>query len=364
MSVDQTPPSADATGVREAFKFDEARLAAYLSAHVKGFEGPLTVEQFTKGQSNPTYLLRTPGREYVLRRKPPGQVLASAHAVDREYRVMSALGRHTNVPVPETYALCTDESVIGTWFFVMERVQGRIFWDITLPEIAAPERAAYFDAMNATIAALHSADFAAIGLADYGKPGDYARRQIKRWAGQYLQDVADAGRVPDMDALIEWLSANVPASDEASVVHGDFRCDNLIFHPTEPRVLAILDWELSTLGHPLADFAYHLMMYYVPDMAIPGLLGKDLATLGIPTKDQYVAAYCQRIGQRIGQRTGRQSQGIPDLDFYVAFNFFRFAAICHGIRGRLTRGTAVSARAREYAAGVEKLAALGRALAG
>jgi aminoglycoside phosphotransferase (APT) family kinase protein len=352
MPVEPTPPPRDASAVRETFKFDEARLETYLSAHVKGFAGPLTVEQFTKGQSNPTYLLRTPGQEYVLRRKPPGPVLASAHAVDREYRVMSALGGHTNVPVPRTYVLCTDESVIGTWFFVMERVCGRIFWDVTLPEVAVNERAAYFDAMNATIAALHSADFAAIGLADYGKPGDYARRQIKRWSGQYLQDVADAGRVQDMDALIEWLSANVPVSDEASIVHGDFRCDNLIFHPTEPRVVAILDWELSTLGHPLADFAYHLMMYHVPDMAIPGLLGKDLVSLGIPSRDEYVAAYCRRTGR----------PGIADLNFYLAFNFFRFAAICHGIRGRLTRGTAVSARAREYAAGVEKLAASGIAL--
>jgi aminoglycoside phosphotransferase (APT) family kinase protein len=342
--------TGDAAAVRDAFRFDEGRLEAYLSAHVKDFAGPLTVEQFTKGQSNPTYLLRTPHQQYVLRRKPPGQVLASAHAVDREYRVMTALGEHTNVPVPRTHVLCTDESVIGTWFFVMERVQGRIFWDITLPQIAAGQRSAYFDAMNATLAELHRADFAAIGLADYGKPGDYARRQIKRWSGQYLQDT-EAGRVPAMDALVDWLSVNAPSSDEASIVHGDFRCDNLIFHPSEPRVIAILDWELSTLGHPLADFAYHLMMYYVPDMAIPGLLGKDLTVLGIPSREQYVAAYCRRTGR----------DGIADLNFYLAFNFFRFAAICHGIRGRLTRGTAVSARAREYAAGVEKLAELGLA---
>jgi aminoglycoside phosphotransferase (APT) family kinase protein len=258
----------------------------------------LTVEQFTQGQSNPTYLLRTPAREYVLRRKPPGQLLASAHAVDREYRVMTALGAHTSLPVPRTFALCTDDSVIGSWFFVMERMQGRIFWDVTFPELPSTQRDSYFDAMNATIAALHSVNFAAIGLADYGKPGDYARRQIKRWSGQYLQDT-EAGRVSAMDALIDWLSANVSNSDEASIVHGDFRCDNLIFHPSEPRIVAVLDWELSTLGHPLADFAYHLMMYYLPDMAIPGS------------------------------------------------------------RGRLARGTAVSARAREYAAGVERLAQLG-----
>jgi aminoglycoside phosphotransferase (APT) family kinase protein len=198
------------------------------------------------------------------------------------------------------------------------------------------------------------ADYLQAQIADFagpltgGKPGDYARRQIKRWSGQYLQDT-EAGRVPAMDALIEWLSANVPASDEASIVHGDFRCDNLIFHPNEPQVVAVLDWELSTLGHPLADFAYHLMMYYVPDMAIPGLLGKDLAALGITSREQYVAAYCRRTGRA----------GICDLNFYLVFNFFRFAAICHGIRGRLARGTAVSARAREYAAGVEMLAQFG-----
>jgi aminoglycoside phosphotransferase (APT) family kinase protein len=339
------------SAVRDAFRFDAGRLESYLSAHLKDFAGPLTVEQFTKGQSNPTYLLCTPDKQYVLRRKPPGQVLASAHAVDREYRVMTALGEHTNVPVPRTYALCTDESVIGTWFFVMERVQGRIFWDITLPDIPVSQRCAYFDAMNATLAGLHRADFTVIGLADYGKPGDYARRQVKRWSGQYLQDTA-AGRAPAMDALIEWLSAHIPSSDEAAIVHGDFRCDNLIFHPNEPRVVAVLDWELSTLGHPLADFAYHLMMYYVPDMAIPGLLGKDLAALGIPSRERYVAAYCARTGR----------ERIADLNFYLAFNFFRSAAISHGIRGRLVRGTAVSARARDYAANVERLAELGLAL--
>jgi aminoglycoside phosphotransferase (APT) family kinase protein len=339
---------SEASEVREAYRFDERRLEEYLRTRIPEFAGPLSVEQFTQGQSNPTYLLRTPGHQYVLRRKPAGQLLASAHAIDREYRVMTALGANTGVPVPRTFALCTDESVIGTWFFVMERVQGRIFWDVSFPELPPAEHASYFDAMNATIATLHGVDFAAIGLSDYGKPGDYARRQIKRWSGQYQQDT-EAGRVPAMDALIEWLSANVPTSDEASIVHGDFRCDNMIFHPSEPRVIAVLDWELSTLGHPLADFAYHLMMYYVPDMAIPGLLGKDLSALGIPSREQYVAAYCRRTGR----------DGIADLNFYVAFNFFRFAAICHGIRGRLARGTAVSAKAREYAAGVEKLAQLG-----
>jgi aminoglycoside phosphotransferase (APT) family kinase protein len=340
-----------ASAVREAFRFDETRLETYLRTHVRDFSGPLTVRQFTGGQSNPTYLLSTPHRQYVLRRKPDGQLLASAHAVEREYRVMSALGAHTDVPVPRTFALCNDESVIGTRFFVMERVEGRIFWDTAFPEIEIGDRPAYFHAMNATLALLHSVDFAAIGLEDYGKPHNYARRQIKRWSGQYLQDTL-AGRVAALDALIDWLNANVPESQEAAIVHGDFRCDNLVFHPTEPRVLAILDWELSTLGHPLADFAYHLMMYHLPRMAIPGLLGEDLTALNIPTRQQYVEAYCRRTGR----------SGIADLDFYLAFNFFRFAAICHGIRGRLARGTAVSTRAREYAAGVETLAELGLAL--
>ena len=342
---------SDAPAVREEYRFDELALEAYLREHLAEFSGPLTVEQFSQGQSNPTYLLRTPERQYVLRRKPPGQLLASAHAVDREYRVMTALGTHTSVPVPRTYLLCKDDAVIGTWFFVMERVQGRIFWDVTFPEVLASERAAYFDAMNATLAAFHSVDFAAVGLGDYGKPGDYARRQIRRWSGQYLQDTA-AGRIATMDALIEWLETHVPDTGEASIVHGDFRCDNLIFHPQEPRVIAILDWELSTLGHPLSDFAYHLMMYYLPDMAIPGLQGKDLAALGIPSREQYVQAYCRRTGRK----------EIVNLDFYVAFNFFRFAAICHGIRGRVARGTAVSTRAREYAAAVEQLAQIGLTL--
>lgn len=338
--------------VAETFRFDESRLEAYMREHVAGFHGPLSVRQFTGGQSNPTYLLATPAAEYVLRRKPPGQLLSSAHAIDREYRVMSALAAHTRVPVPRTFALSTDESVIGTAFFIMERVRGRIFWDVALPDIPPAERPAYFDAMNATLAELHQVDFASVGLQDYGKSADYVRRQIKRWTGQYVAEPA-AGRVEAMDRLTEWLACHIPASSDAALVHGDFRCDNLVFHPREPRVIAILDWELSTLGDPLADFAYHLMMYHLPTLAIPGLLGLDLTALNIPPLPNYVAAYCRRTGR----------PRIEGLNFYLAFNLFRYAAICHGIRGRMVRGTAVSTRAREYASGVERIAELGWRLA-
>lgn len=335
------------TAVREGYQIDEARLLEYLRTHVEGFRGPLTVRQFAGGQSNPTYLLIGAQREYVLRRKPPGPLLASAHAVDREYRVISALGAHSGVPVPKTYAFCADESVIGTPFFVMQRVTGRIFWDTAFPELARAERAAYFDAMNAAIAALHSVDPAAAGLADFGKPTDYVRRQIHRWSTQYLQDEA-AGRVAAMDRLVDWLRAHTPPEDRVAVIHGDFRCDNLIFDPTEPRIRAILDWELSTLGDPLADFAYFLMTYHLPTLAYPGLADRDLEAMGIPSLDWHVAAYCAR--------TGRDS--IPNLEFYLVFNLFKAAAICHGIRGRLVRGTAVSARAQGYAAAVERIAAI------
>ena len=337
----------DITAVRDSQRFDEQRLAGYLHEHVTDFAGPLTVQQFTGGQSNPTYLLSTPARRYVLRRKPSGELLPSAHAIEREYRVMHALGAHTQVPVPRALALCLDETVIGTRFFIMEYVTGRIFWDGAFPEVAARERAAYFDAMNATLAQLHAVDYVAAGLADYGKPADYVRRQIARWSGQYRQDAA-AGRVPIFERLMEWLGAHVPARQEVALVHGDFRCDNLLFDTSEPRVLAILDWELSTLGDPLADFAYHLMMYYSSSDS-RGLAGRSLSELGIPTPEQYVAAYCGRTGR----------SAIEDLDFYLAFNFFRSAAICHGIRGRIVRGTAVSARAKEHAARVEQSAELG-----
>jgi len=336
--------------VREAHRFDEARLEQWLDRNVEGFRGPLTVEQFKGGQSNPTYKLITPSRAYVLRRKPPGQLLKGAHAVEREARVLSAL-QPTGFPVARVHGLCIDESVIGSWFFVMDMVEGRIFWDATFPDVTRAGRAAYFDAMNAVMADLHRIDPVAVGLGDYGRPGNYFARQIARWSKQYLED-AEAGRDPDMDRLVEWLPANIPAGDETSIVHGDFRCDNMIFHPTEPRILAVLDWELSTLGHPLADFAYHAMMFRMPPDIVAGLGGADLAALGIPSEAEYLAAYCAR--------TGRPLIAQADYDFYVAFNFFRLAAIFHGIKGRVVRGTAASAHARERAASLPRLIALAR----
>jgi aminoglycoside phosphotransferase (APT) family kinase protein len=333
--------------VRNAHRFDPRALEAWMAREVDGFAPPLTVEQFKGGQSNPTYKLTTATAAYVLRRKPPGKLLPGAHAVDREYRVLAALGQQ-GFPVPRVHGLCLDETVIGTPFYVMDMVEGRIFWEADFPQVGREERPAYFDAMNATIAALHRIDPTAAGLADYGKPGNYFERQIGRWSKQYLGDV-EAGRVASMDRLVEWLPANIPATvDEARIIHGDFRCDNMIFHPAEPRVLAVLDWELSTLGHPLADFTYHLMVYRMPAGASTGLAGKDLAALNIPSEEDYVAAYCRRTGR----------DGIPDLDFYMAFNMFRLAAIVHGIKGRLARGTAASAHADRMAAGLEPLADL------
>jgi aminoglycoside phosphotransferase (APT) family kinase protein len=338
--------NAGTTPVRDGFRFDQAALASWMEAHVDSFHGPLRVEQFKGGQSNPTYKLLTPSATYVLRRKPPGPLLPGAHAVEREARVLAALGS-AGFPVARLHALCMDKTVIGTWFYIMEMVEGRVFWDATFPDVGRDERPAYFDAMNATIAQLHRIDYQAIGLADYGRPGNYFARQIARWSRQYLEDV-DAGRDANMDRLIEFLPANIPQGDETSVVHGDFRCDNLIFHPTEPRVIAVLDWELSTLGNPFADFAYHAMMYRMPPNIVAGLANADLGALNIPAEAEYVQTYCHR--------TGRPS--MPGYDFYVAFNFFRLAAILHGIKGRVIRGTAASAGAREKALAFGQLAEL------
>lgn len=336
------------TPVRAGYAFDEAALAGWMAAQIGDFAGPLTITQFKGGQSNPTYRLSTPGRNYVLRRKPPGELLKGAHAIEREVLVLGAL-EQAAFPVPHIYGLCEDSSLIGTSFYVMEMVEGRIFWDATLPDIAAADRPAYFDAMNATIAHLHSVDVAAVGLSDYGRPGNYFARQISRWSRQYLDD-ALAGRNADMDWLVDWLPRNIPADDETSIVHGDFRCDNMIFHPTQARVLAVLDWELSTLGHPLADFAYHAMMYRMPPDIVAGLAGADLHALNIPSEQAYVAAYCARTGRT----------GIDHWPFYLAFNFFRLAAIFHGIKGRVLRGTASSANARERAENFPRLAAIAR----
>lgn len=327
---------------------DEAGLAAWLQAHVAGYQGPLTVAQFNGGQSNPTYRLTTPTARYVLRRKPPGPILKGAHDVLREARVLSALGP-TDVPVPRVLGVCSDPSVLGSEFFVMDMVDGRIFWDATFSDIPKAQRGAYFDAMNIAIAAMHSLEPDTIGLGDYGRAGNYFERQIGRWSRQYLEDEL-AGRDPDMDAVVAWLPTAIPAGEETRLVHGDFRCDNLIFHPREPRVLAVLDWELSTLGHPLADFAYHAMMYHMPPDIVAGLDGAEPAALGLPSEADYVAAYCHRRGL----------DGIPDWDFYMAFSFFRLAAIFHGIMGRVLRGSASSANAKERAAAFPRLARLSR----
>lgn len=322
--------------VREDHRFDEARLDRWMHQNVEGYCGPLVVEQFKGGQSNPTYMLTTPTRKYVLRRKPPGVLLKGAHAIEREAELLGALGK-VDFPVAHLYGLCTDDEVIGTWFYVMEMVEGRIFWDARFPQVSDADRPAYFDAMNAAMAALHSIDYKAIGLEGYGKPGNYFERQISRWSRQYLAD-EEAGRDPRMDRMIAWLPENIPASEEeTTIVHGDFRCDNMIFHPDRPEILAVLDWELSTLGHPLGDFAYHAMMYRMPPHIVAGLGGADITALNIPSESDYAAAYCAR--------TGRKS--IEGYDFYIAFNFFRIAAIFHGIKGRVIRGTASSAEAKE-----------------
>ncbi|WP_423197514.1 MULTISPECIES: phosphotransferase [unclassified Cupriavidus] len=327
-------------------RLDEAALLRWMEQNVAGFAGPLQIDQFSGGQSNPTYRLRTPARHYVLRRKPPGELVKGAHAVEREARVMAALGQ-LDYPVPGVYGLCTDESVLGSWFFVMDMVDGRIFWDASFPEVPRDQRAACMDAMNATLAALHRVDYGAIGLGDYGRPGGFVARQIQRWSQQYLADEL-AGRHPAMDRLVEWLPAHLPATDETTITHGDFRVDNMIFHPTEPRVIAVLDWELSTLGDPLADFAYHAMMYRMPRDILGGIAGLDLAAAGLPDEAAYVRAYCARTGRA----------GIADLDFYIAFNMFRFAAILHGIKGRAARGTAASADAQAMGARFARVADL------
>ena len=320
--------------VQERHRFDTAALERYLRDHVAGFSGALGVEQFKGGQSNPTFLLRAGEGRYVLRRKPPGKLLPSAHAVDREYRVLSAL-HGTDVPVAKPYVLCEDESIIGTAFYVMDFVEGRVLWDPSLPGETPAGRRAIFDEMNRVIAALHSVDYTARGLGDYGKPGNYLQRQIARWTKQYR--ASETERIEAMENLIAWLPDNIPAGDETTLVHGDYRLDNVIFHPTEPRILAVLDWELSTLGHPIADFAYHCMTWRLTPTEFRGMSGFDFAGLGIPAESEYVEMYCRRT----------KRARIPDWDFYLAYNMFRLAGILQGIMGRVVEGTASSQHAIE-----------------
>lgn len=347
VEMDRTEANSGTRAVDERLRFDTSALEAWMDANVEDYAGPLAVSQFKGGQSNPTYRLDTAAQSYVLRRKPPGPLLPGAHAVDREARVMAALG-DTGFPVPRIHGLCEDESVIGTAFFVMDLVEGRIIWEAAFPDLSSADRAAHFDAMNATIAQLHMIDPEAAGLADYGRPSNFVERQVARWSKQYESDV-EAGRVPAMDRLVAWLRANLPPdSGNARIVHGDFRCDNMIFAAREPRVAAVLDWELSTLGDPAADFVYHLMMYRMPAGMFTGLDGLDFEALGIPSESEYVAAYCHR--------TGRET--LPHLDYLMTFVMFRLAAITHGIRGRLARGNASSDHAAATAALTEPLADL------
>jgi aminoglycoside phosphotransferase (APT) family kinase protein len=322
--------------VTEKDGLDTTSLAAWMGTHVAGFSGGLQVEKFKGGQSNPTFLLRDANRKYVLRRKPPGKLLPSAHAVDREYKVITALAQ-TDVPVARSFALCEDDSVIGTMFYIMDCVDGRIMWDPSLPGMSPTERGAIFDEMNRVIAALHKVDYKAVGLADYGKPDKYLERQVARWSKQYR--ASETEKIEAMDKLIDWLPQNIPAGDETSVVHGDFRLDNTVFHPTESRILAVLDWELSTVGHPLADFAYHCMTWRLSPGQFRGLAGNDLAALGIPSEAEYVATYCQR--------TGRAPIPPKEWEYYMAFNMFRLAGILQGIMARALQGNASSTEAIE-----------------
>ena len=339
--------------VLEAHQFDPEPLQEYLASHVEAFHGPLTGRQVRGGQSNPTYLLESPSGKYVMRRKPPGKLLKSAHAVDREYRVISAL-HAADFPVPRPYVLCEDEEVVGTMFFIMEFVEGRIFWELDLPDSDPGERSAIYEHANQTIADLHSFNYEQIGLADFGKPGNYFARQISRWSKQYA--ASETANLAAMNNLIEWLPGNIPDDESATVVHGDYRLDNMIIHPTEPRIIAVLDWELSTIGHPLGDFTYHLMAWQMPEIGIgsTGLQGKDLVALGIPSEEDYVASYCAKTGR---------DDGIANRDFYSAYNFFRIAAILQGIAGRVRDGTAASVHAERAANAVAPLASLGWAYA-
>lgn len=332
--------------VRSGLGVDESRLAAYLEGAIKGFRGPVKLEQFDGGQSNPTYRLTTSGGMYVLRRKPPGVLLASAHAVHREFEVMAALFG-AGFPVPEPLTMCVDESVIGSQFYVMRFVPGRVFFDISMPDLSCDERGALYDSVNATLARLHSFVPEKLGLAAFGKPGNYFARQVSRWSRQY--EAARLEDVPEMEKLIEWLPGAVPADDgRQSIVHGDFSFHNILISPTEPRVVAVIDWELSTLGHPLGDLSYHLMDWYRPGgVDLRGTLrGRDLQALGIPGMDEYVARYAERAG--LGP--------ISVLPFHRAFNLFRVAAILQGIAQRAASGNAASSNARDVAALVRPLA--------
>jgi aminoglycoside phosphotransferase (APT) family kinase protein len=322
---------------------DEGALAAWMVDNVEGFIGPVEVRKFAGGQSNPTYKLTSPSGSYVLRRKPLGPLLPSAHAVDREYKVIAGL-HPTGFPVAKPYGLCTDDSIIGSWFYVMDMVEGRTIWDGAMPGSDPVERRAVYEAMIDTLAALHAIDIEATGLSDYGKPGNYFERQVGRWTKQYR--AAQTEVMPEMERLIEWLPKTLPAQDRVSIVHGDYRIDNMIFAAKEPKVLAVLDWELGTLGDPLADFTYVAMAWVTENGGRSGVMDLDRKTLGIPELDEMVTRYCVATGR----------DGIPNLDWYFAFNFFRLAGIIQGIKKRVIEGTATSSHAKDMSERVYPLA--------
>jgi aminoglycoside phosphotransferase (APT) family kinase protein len=334
--------------VEERHRIDAARLEDFLKGRIDGLRGPLQVEQFKGGQSNPTYRITAGGKRYALRKKPPGKLLPSAHAVDREYKVIKAL-HSVGFPVAKPYVLCEDESVIGTAFYVMDCVEGRVLWDQSLPGMAKTERRAIWDELNRVIALLHGVDYKAVGLEDFGKAGSYIERQVGRWSKQYV--ASETQKIEAMDNLIAWLPKHVPPTDETTIVHGDFRLDNTVFHATEPKMLAVLDWELSTLGGPLADFSYHCMSWHIPPGKFRGIEGLPLAELGIPTEREYVDMYFKR--------TGRKGIEPSVWDYYMAYNLFRIAAICQGIAKRVVDGTAASEHARDAGARAPLLAELG-----
>ena len=345
--------TGESTGVQdvvESHKFNEAGLVDWMKAHVPGFEGPIAVKQFAGGQSNYTYEIATPKAKYVMRRKPAGKLLPSAHAVDREYKVITAL-HSTGFPVPRTYGLEADDSVVGTMFYVMDFMEGRIFWDQTLPNYEPAMRHKIHMASIKTLADLHNTDYKAIGLETYGKPGNYFARQIERWSKQYR--ISETEKIPEMDYLIDWLPKNIPEGDETTIVHGDYRLDNMIFHPVEARVLAVLDWELSTLGHPLADFSYHCMSWHIAPGQFRGIAGLDFAALGIPSEDEYIALYAKNTGREVSRR---------DWNFYLAYNMFRLAGILQGIMKRYVDGTAASPQALDAGKRAKPMAQMGWAL--
>ncbi len=324
--------------VRPAHRFDTNALAGYLRQTLGDFPGDFQVGQFGYGQSNPTFIITTKEKDYVLRKKPPGKLLPSAHAVEREYRLLKALSR-SDVPVPETYLLCEDDSVIGTPFYLMEKLEGRVFRDGTASTLSDPaQRPALFDSMNETLARIHNVDYEALGLGDFGKPGNYMARQVNRWTKQYRASQTE--EIESMEVLIDWLPRNIPEDESTAIVHGDYRIENLMFHPTEPRVIAVLDWELATLGHPLADLAYNCMNYYLPTVEerLSGFRGLDLKQVGIPSESEYVDAYCRRTGRK----------EIRDWEFFLAFSMFRLAAIAQGVYKRGVDGNASSAVATTY----------------